>query len=207
MIARLAGTLIDRHPPVAVIDVGGVGYELQVPMSTFAELPEAGAEVALLVHTGVREEVPVLYGFASAAERRLFRVLIRVSGIGPKMALGILSGMTPRAFRRAIEQGDVGLLTRLPGIGRKGAERMVTELRDRLGEIAEPGAAPAGGAEILDVSEPASGSPSPLEEAREALTALGYGESEARRLLKGLEGGGAGSDWYVREALRRAVSR
>jgi len=141
MIAQLRGRLIEKHPSRLVVDVHGVGYDVQVPVSTFYEAGDTGREVSLRIHTHVREDQIALFGFATALEHQLFERLIGVNGIGPKLALAVLSGIEPRDFVRAVQQGDVSRLTRIPGVGRKTAERMTLELRDRLPAV-EPDATP-----------------------------------------------------------------
>ncbi|HEV7490834.1 MAG TPA: Holliday junction branch migration protein RuvA, partial [Rhodanobacteraceae bacterium] len=136
MIGRLRGTLIAKQPPSLVIDVGGVGYELEAPMSTFFDLPETGREVGLYTHYAVKEDTVALYGFLREAERSLFRSLQKVSGIGAKISLAVLSGVSTDEFARLIQLGDVASLTRIPGIGKKTAERMLVELRDRVIDFA-----------------------------------------------------------------------
>lgn len=143
MIARLAGTIVDKQVQRLVVDVGGVGYDVIVPLSTFYGLGDAGAKVALRVHTHVREDAIQLFGFATALEQELFHRLITVSGIGPRVAISVLSGIEPPELVRAIGQSDVARLTRIPGVGRKTAERLVVELRDRLPELAAGEAPPA----------------------------------------------------------------
>lgn len=180
MIAFLHGRLADKRPPTLVVDVGGVGYEVEAPLSTFANLPATGETVRLLTHLVVREDAHLLFGFASEAERGLFRELIRVSKIGPKVALGILSGISVEEFVACVEEGDAGRLTRLPGVGKKTAERLVLEMRDRLAAQEAAGFVPSLG--------PA---PAPSDDGRreafEALVALGYRQAEATRMLKGVE--------------------
>ncbi|GIX21570.1 MAG: Holliday junction ATP-dependent DNA helicase RuvA [Gammaproteobacteria bacterium] len=195
MIGRLSGTLVSKRPPRLLLDVAGVGYELEAPMSTFYVLPEAGAAVTLLVHTHVREDAIALFGFASETERELFRTLIRVNGIGVRMALAILSGMDPERFVNAIHEGDHRALTRVPGIGRKTAERIVVELRDRLGEAGAPAAA---------VTAP--GPAAPAEQAVEALVALGYRPAEAERLVAAVPAAQGGDvETLIRLALKQAL--
>lgn len=143
MIARLTGQLIEKQPPILVVDVNGVGYELEAPMSTFYKVT-LGAPVTLYVHQVVREDANLLYGFASREERDMCRTLLKVNGVGPKMALAILSGMEADAFAACIRQGDVATLTRIPGVGKKTAERLVIEMRDRVGD-GPVGLAPMGG--------------------------------------------------------------
>ncbi len=198
MIGRIAGTLIEKQPPQVVVDAQGVGYELETPMSTFYQLPETGETITLRVHQGVRDEIPVLYGFLTEAERSLFRALIRVNGVGPKMGLAILSGMGVEEFRRCVEQKDIAALNRLPGIGRKIAERLTLEMQDRLegigsGTATLPGAA---GSTTTVANDPVS-------EASAALIALGYKPAEAQRLLADLEG--ESSEVLIRAALQKAV--
>ncbi len=194
MIGRLSGTLIDKQPPWLWIDVGGVGYELEAPMSTFFQLPALGGKLSLHTHLCIREDAHLLYGFASAAEKQLFRELIRVSGVGPKLALAILSGIGVEAFWDCARNGDTAQLTRIPGIGKKTAERLLVEMRDRAGEGATGDAAPA-----------VAGRPgSPLQEARSALIALGYKPAEAQRLTANVSAD-QDAEQIIRAALKRAV--
>ena len=196
MIGRITGTLIEKQPPRIIIDVNGIGYELEVPMSTVYELPEINQVITLQVHQGVRDEIPVLYGFAQTSERSMFRALIKVNGVGPRLALTILSGISAEALRQCIEQRDITTLTRLPGIGKRTAERLTLELADlgkQLGTAAAAGLGPA------PVSAPAS----PMAEAEAALVALGYRPAEAQKLLSGLSG--EHSEELIRAALQKAV--
>jgi Holliday junction DNA helicase RuvA len=163
MIAHLTGTLIEKDIQRLVVDVAGVGYEVQVPLSTFYAVGEVGARVALRVHTHVREEALQLFGFSTLLERRLFERLIAVNGVGPKLALAVLSGIEPADLVRAIRQGDLARLTRIPGVGRKTAERLVVELKDRLPD------ADAGG-----VTSAASDSGDVRDDVLSALLNLGY---------------------------------
>lgn len=203
MIGRLTGTLIDKQPPWLVVDTGGVGYELEAPMSTIYQLPETGQSVTLRVHQGIRDEVPVLYGFLTDGERGLFRALIRVNGVGPKMALAILSGISAEEFRRCVEQKDTATLTRLPGIGKKIAERLTLEMQDRLDALgagtgtALPGASGLAAAATIPTD--------PMAEAHAALVALGYRPAEAQRLLQGLDEAAESSEVLIRAALQKAV--
>lgn len=184
MIARLRGELAAKQPPRLLIDVGGVGYELQAPMSTFYELPEVGARVSLLTHLVIREDAHTLYGFAGEAERALFRDLIKVSGVGPKVALGILSGVSVAEFISYAQSADAAALTRLPGIGKKTAQRLVVDMQDRLGGPAA--AAPAG----------------PLQDAVSALVALGYKRADADKMARAVDGEGLDSAELIRRALK-----
>lgn len=192
MIGSLRGRLTLKSVPLLMVEVAGVGYELEVPLSTFQGLPAVGAEVQLLTHLVVREDAHVLYGFATEPERQLFRNLIKVSGVGPKIAISLLSGMEVGAFSSCVQRRDVSALTRIPGIGRKTAERLILELRDRL-KLA--GEAPSGEAAAS----------SPESEAYEALIALGYRPAEATRLLQAAGPGPQSTEELIRRALQGAV--
>jgi Holliday junction DNA helicase RuvA len=194
MIGSLRGRIASKAPPQLTLEVAGVGYELEAPMSTFFHLPAVGAEVHLLTHLVVREDAHVLYGFGSEDERRLFRGLIKVSGVGPKIALALLSGMSVVEFSQAVQAQDVGALTRVPGIGRKTAERLVVEMRDRL-------VAP----QLLTGTAAGAVAASPENEAYDALIALGYRPPEATRLLKAAGPGTHSTEELIRRALRSAV--
>jgi Holliday junction DNA helicase RuvA len=196
VIGFLRGRLADRHPPHLVVDVGGVGYELEAPMSTFYGLPGVGAEVQLLTHLVVREDAHVLFGFATERERSLFRELIKVSGVGPRIALAILSGVTVDDFHRCVEAQDVARLVTVPGIGRKTAERLVIEMRDRLKALRGPAFVPG--------SSPASGGAQ--AEAFAALVALGYKPAEVARLLQKVDASVTSTEELIRHALRAAAS-
>lgn len=190
MIGSLRGTLAWKAPPQLLVEAHGVGYELEAPMSTFYVLPVVGSEVRLLTHLVVREDAHVLYGFVTDDERRLFRTLLKVSGVGPKIALGILSGISVEGFRLFVAGNDAAALTRIPGVGRKTAERLIVEMRDRLDGLAAPASLDGGGMP--------SG---PEGEAFAALVALGYKPAEATRLIKA-----AGPDVTTTEELiRRAL--
>jgi Holliday junction DNA helicase RuvA len=197
MIGSLRGRIAVKAPPQLLLEVGGVGYELEAPMSTFYGLPGVGEEVRLLTHLVVREDAQVLYGFATAAERQLFRNLLKVSGVGPKIALGILSGTTVEGFAACVSSNDTAALTRIPGVGRKTAERLVIEMRDRLSgdELAAvPGFIP----------ESAAGDAE--GEAFAALVALGYKPAEASRLIKAAGASNASDAAATTEDLiRRAL--
>lgn len=203
MIGRLTGTLALKHPPGLLIDVGGVGYELEAPLSTFYELPEVGAQVTLFTHVVVREDAHLLFGFARESERRLFRTLLRVSGVGAKMALAVLSGMSADDFARSIETNDVTALTRLPGVGRKTAERLIVEMRDRLEDTDLRSALPAAPGEpaAADTAAPAD----PVADATRALVALGYRPAEASRMIRAVDSAGLATEDIIRRALRTVV--
>ena len=192
MIGFLRGTMVSKRPPQLTVDVGGVGYDLETPMSTFYRLPEAGEPLTLLTHLLVREDVHALYGFSTEAERALFRKLLKVSGVGARIALGILSGISAEGFRRCVLERDLITLTRIPGIGRKTAERLLVEMADSMEQLVgdEPGgAAAANGAE---------------GEAHGALLALGYKPAEVTRMLAELDTAQLGAEELIREALKRA---
>ena len=195
MIGSVRGRIASKSPPQLMVDVGGLGYELEAPMSTFFHLPAVGEEVSLLTHLVVREDAHVLYAFATEGERRLFRSLIKVSGVGPKIALALLSGISVEAFSRCVVNEDITALTKVPGIGRKTAERLVVEMRDRL----KDSEAPAGLGVI-----PIAASVSPESEAYGALIALGYRPAEATRLLKAAGPGTHSTEELIRRALQGA---
>ncbi|HRZ24262.1 MAG TPA: Holliday junction branch migration protein RuvA [Candidatus Contendobacter sp.] len=202
MIGRLRGLLAWKQPPYLLIDAHGVGYELEASLTTFQTLPEIGAEVTLLTHLAVREDAHTLYGFASPAERSLFRNLIRVAGVGPRLALLILSGMTVEAFGRCVRENDTTSLTRLPGIGKKTAERLIIELRDRIGEL---GLDPT--AVVLPGGRAAAPAINPVDDAISALVALGYKLPEASRMVQSLDTDGLTSEAIIRLALQASVRR
>ena len=195
MIGHLRGRLIRKAPPALIVDVGGVGYELEAPMSTFYRLPELGSEVELHTHLVVREDAHLLYGFATEDERRLFRDLLRVTGIGPKIGLALLSGMDSDTFLRCVEAQDVAALTRIPGIGRKIAERLLIEMRDRIRALGQ-----------MPSDSPRTGVVTGARaEAYAALVALGYKPVEVNRLLQGVEQEGAATEELIRRALQAAA--
>lgn len=193
MIGRLKGVLAHKQPPWLVIDVHGVGYELEAPMSTFYDLPDIGREVALFTHYAQKEDSVALYGFMRETERRLFRDVQKVTGIGAKIALAVLSGVSVEEFTRLVQSGDVTALTRIPGIGKKTAERMVVELRDRAADFGS-GAAPAVG-QVMDA----------LAEAIVALQQLGYKPAEAERMARKAAGEGDSAETIIRKALQSAL--
>jgi Holliday junction DNA helicase RuvA len=187
MIGRLSGVLLDKAPPSVLVDVGGVGYEVDVPMSTYCELPDAGAKVVLLTQFIVREDDQSLYGFLTAGERDTFRQLIRISGIGARIALAVLSGMSVDEFAAAIAGQQVTRLVKIPGIGRKTAERLVLELKDKLAApIAVAGAGPI--------------APAASEDVLRALVTLGYSEKEAGSAVRALP-----PDIGVADGIRQAL--
>jgi Holliday junction DNA helicase RuvA len=182
MIGRLHGTLLEKHPPWIVIDVQGVGYELETSMTTLVSLPVAGEAVRLYTHLSVREDAHLLYGFFQDEERQLFRALIKVNGVGPKLALAILSGMDTDAFIHCVMEGDSKALTKLPGVGKKTADRLIVEMRDRFPHWQE------GQASLLGSENAATMTPTdPLADAEAALVTLGYKPTEASRMLSSLD--------------------
>jgi Holliday junction DNA helicase RuvA len=201
LIGYLRGRIAAKHPPQLVMDVGGVGYEVEAPMSTFYTLPAVGTETTLHTHLVVREDAHVLYGFGTERERTLFRELIKVSNVGPRIALAILSGVSVEGFHRSVESQDVAALVRIPGIGRKTAERLVVEMRDRLQAVGGPftAGAAAGGAA-------AAAAPSAHSEAYGALIALGYKPAEVIRLLKAVDPAVSSTEEMIRHALRSAAA-
>lgn len=186
MIGRLHGKLLEKNPPQILIDVSGVGYEVDVPMSTFCNLPEVGGELTLHTHFVVREDAELLYGFATLAERAVFRALIKISGVGPKIALALLSGITVDQLKDAVDRGETGLLTKVPGIGKKTAERLVLELKGKLA-----------GTGVATAAVPTSGA---RADVAAALIALGYSEREAAAATKKLP-----EDCTVNDGLRLAL--
>lgn len=191
MIGSLTGTLASKQPPWLMMDVGGVGYELEAPMSTFYELPEVGSRLTLVTHLVVREDAQLLYGFLSEAERLLFRELLKVSGIGARIALAVLSTMSVRGFHQCVRHRDVVSLVRIPGVGKKTAERMLLEMADRL-----PDDFGSSDGALTASTEPSS-------EAESALLALGYRPAEVTRMLGKLDATGLSTEALIREALRQ----
>jgi len=197
MIARLAGTLLEKNPPYLVIDVNGVGYEVGAPTGVFIDLPENGKQVAILIHHHFSQDHQTLYGFASLGERELFRKLLKVNGIGAKLGLAILSGASGEELTRFVTTADVASLTRIPGIGKKTAERIIMELRDKLDGIAVA----AGGAS-------AAGTPvgtDPVTEASHALASLGYKPAEVSRMVSSVAEAGMDAEEIIRKALQTRV--
>jgi Holliday junction DNA helicase RuvA len=197
MIGFLRGVLVVKKPPSLLVDVGGVGYEVDAPMSTFYALPDLGAEITLYTHLSIREDAHSLFGFISETERTLFRTLIKVNGVGAKLALGILSGLSAEEFHRCVEHQDTARLVKLPGVGKKTAERLIIELRDRLPSpafIEIPGAG--------RLPSPAASS---LDDATAALVALGFKPQDAATLIRKVDTEGKTSEEIIRLALQQSA--
>jgi len=200
MIGRLHGTLLHKHAPYLMIEVNGVGYELEATMNTFYDLPPTGSDVTLYTHLIVREDAHLLYGFANHSERAMFRNLIKVNGVGARLALTILSGISVDAFTRCVRGNDSATLVRLPGVGKKTAERLIIEMRDRLAKGADAGMVP--GVMHEDHIDPVKGA---VSDAVSALIALGYKPQEASRMVRGVEVAGMDSEKIIRSALQSMV--
>ncbi len=194
MIGRLRGILLEKAPPQLVLDVNGLAYELEAPLFSFYRLPAVGEQAMLYTHLVVREDAHLLYGFAQERERNLFRNLIKISAIGPKLALAILSGMEPDAFVDCIMQDDTASLVRIPGVGKKTAERLVIEMRDRLGDWKFDS--------IKPLDQTITNSDTSTQEAVSALISLGYKPQEARRAVSEAAREHQGSEALIRHALR-----
>ncbi len=206
MISFLSGTLIEKAAPFLTIDVHGVGYEVQASLNTFSVLPKKGEAIRLLTHFVVREDAQLLYGFADSAERQLFRTLIKVNGVGPKLALAILSGMDAASFSRCVLAGDVVALTRLPGVGKKTAERLIVEMKDRLREWHLETASLLEG--DIDGQDAGISQSVMLAEAENALIALGYKPVEASKALAKLDLSAIdSSESAIRAALKTMLQR
>ena len=198
MIGLLRGRILMKQPPQLLLDVHGVGYEIDAPMTTFYNLPEVGEEVTLYTHLAVREDAHTLYGFSKPADRELFRHLLKVNGVGARLALTILSGMEPVQFVQCVRAGDTDSLVRLPGIGKKTAERLVMELRDRLEKASDSTGVPS--------VDPAVAVPvTPVEDAVSALVGLGYKPQEASRMVRAVNATDLSSEQIIRQALQSVV--
>lgn len=207
MIGRIRGTLLEKAPGQALVECAGLGYEVDIPYTTFFHLPETGDEVTLHTHFAVREDAQSLYGFASSLDRDLFRLLIKVNGVGPKLAVGILSGLDAQQFIRCVENRDSASLVKLPGVGKKTAERLLIEMADRIGQLEgqfvptspeTTGLGQAGG-------QGPSGGPVATEEAEAALIALGYKPQEAAKAISKVAEEGMSSETLIRLALRNMI--
>ena len=198
MIGLLRGRILHKQPPQLLLDVQGVGYEIDAPMTTFYNLPNVGEDVTLYTHLAVREDAHTLYGFLKTTDRDLFRHLLKVNGVGARLALTILSGMEPGQFVQCVQHGDTDALVRLPGIGKKTAERLVIELRDRLAKDATlPGAPSVDAAVSVPVTS--------VEDAVSALVGLGYKPQEASRMVRSINATDLSSEEIIRQALQSVV--
>jgi len=202
MIGRLRGTLIEKQAPELIIDVQGVGYEVFAPMTTFYQLPDTGSDITLHTHLVVREDAHQLYGFISSVDRELFRTLIKVSGVGAKLALALLSGMSADDLVMTVRSGDASTLTRIPGVGKKTAERLIVELRDRLEEWDKKHMPRAGATTSLNDN----GARDDVRDAVSALIALGYKPQEASRMVRQIDSTGLASEEIIRQALQSATT-
>ncbi|MGB5716252.1 MAG: Holliday junction branch migration protein RuvA [Gammaproteobacteria bacterium] len=196
MIGLLRGKILGKQPPRVLLEVQGVGYEVDAPMTTFYELPDVGAEVILYTHLAVREDAHTLYGFTTLTDRDLFRSLLKVNGVGARLALGILSGMNARTFIACVQGGDAAALVKLPGIGKKTAERLIIELRDRLDALAP--------ATVLS-GTPVVAASSPVDEAVSALVGLGYKAQEASSMVRVIDTTNMSSEDIIRSALQTTL--
>ncbi len=201
MIGQIRGIIVEKQPPQLIIDVHGIGYEIDVPMGTFYRLPDIGQEVTLLTHFIVREDAQLLYGFYTRDERQLFRTLLKVNGVGPRLALTVLSSAAPEEFVRCVLNNDTASLVRLPGVGKKIAERLVIEMRDKLSDWYQ---APAGEGAVL-ATEEKRGRHQALQDAISALITLGYKQPEANRVVTKIDDGAAASEELIRRALKEMM--
>tara|TARA_B100000676_G_C17719701_1_gene650726 strand:+ start:164 stop:757 length:594 start_codon:yes stop_codon:yes gene_type:complete len=195
MIGRISGVLVEKKPPQLLVDCNGVGYELEASMTTIWSLPEINQQVSLYTHLAIRDDAHLLYGFSSEDERALFRALLKVNGVGTKMALVILSGMDPNSFADCVHSGDTARLTALPGVGKKTAERLIIEMRDR---VAQP--------DTVSISSvPAANAGDPANDAISGLIALGYKPAEASKFVHGMDTDGLTSEHIIREVLKNLL--
>ncbi len=198
MIGRLRGQLISKKPPQLCIEVAGVGYDVECPMSTFYALPKSDKETILLTHLAIRDDAHVLYGFATEVERILFRALLKVNGVGAKMALAILSGMNPSEFGTCIANADTATLVRIPGVGKKTAERLIIEMKDRLDALSLTTATPSSSPQLNQIHTPMDAK----TEAIEALQALGYKPAQASQMVNRVAQPDMNSETLIRQALK-----
>ncbi len=206
MIGRLRGIILEKQAPELLLEVGGVGYEVAMPLTSFYQLPEAGNEAIVYTHFVVREDAQLLYGFINQTERSLFRQLIKANGIGPKLALTILSGMTAQQFVRCVQLDDVTTLVKLPGVGKKTAERLLVEMRDRLKDWGLPVTTPATDSMIIQDDEAVFSLPESAEQdAISALVSLGYSQLQASKAVQKVKRADAGSEQMIKDALRSMI--
>lgn len=201
MIGRIKGQILESTPPYLMVDVNGIGYELSAPMPVFYNLPPLGEMVVLYTHLVVREDAHQLYAFSTVSDRQFFRQLIRVSGVGAKLAIAILSGISSTDFAHSIKQGDVSNLVRIPGIGKKTAERLIVEMKDRLDEWAETNAVESAN----DNNERQVSQAGPVSDAVSALIALGYKAQDASRMVRKLNTDGLSREEIIRQALQKTT--
>jgi Holliday junction DNA helicase RuvA len=200
MIGRIRGILVHKQPPDILVEVGGVGYELQVPLTTLLQLPQLGAEVSLVTHFVVREDAQLLYGFIDEQDRSLFRQLIKVSGVGPKLGLTILSGMDSSSFVRCVQRDDISALVALPGVGKKTAERLLVDMRDKLADWLFPAGDSGIGSGLDAIEQPGTNF---VADAEGALIALGYKPQQASRMVAAVNDDSvASSEELIRRSLR-----
>lgn len=201
MIGQIRGIILLKQPPQLIVDVQGIGYEIDAPMSTFYQLPDAGAEISLFTHFVVREDAHHLYGFYTQDERLLFRTLLKVNGVGPRLALTVLSSVSPDEFVRLVLNNDTASLVRLPGVGKKTAERLIIEIRDKLSTWYKT---PTEGNATL-IKQEHQGRHQILQDAISALISLGYKQQEANRTVTKIDDGASGSEELIRRALREMM--
>lgn len=199
MIGFLRGKLAFKAPPLLMLDVNGVGYEVEAPMTTFYNLPAIGAEVMLHTHLVVREDAHILFGFSTEADRSMFRTLIKVNGVGPKLALTILSGQSAEEFHRCIHNNDTQALVRLPGVGKKTAERLIIEMRDRLPDLGD-----SSGPSMVSVDQFQRVN-NPKQEAISALCSLGYKPQDASKMVQNISAEGKSCEDIIRLALQGTI--
>lgn len=206
MIGRLRGIILEKQAPELLLEVGGVGYEIAMPLTSFYQLPEAGNEATVYTHFVVREDAQLLYGFINQTERSLFRQLIKANGVGPKLALTILSGMTAQQFVRCVQLDDVTTLVKLPGVGKKTAERLLVEMRDRLKDWGLPVITPVTDSMIIQDDEAVFSLPESAEQdAISALISLGYSQLQASKAVQKVKRPDAGSEQMIKDALRSMI--
>ncbi|MBP2837785.1 Holliday junction branch migration protein RuvA [Dickeya parazeae] len=205
MIGRLRGIIVEKQPPQVLLEVGGVGYEVHMPMTCFYELPDLGQEAVIFTHFVVREDAQLLFGFNNKQERSLFRELIKVNGVGPKLALAILSGMSAQQFVSAVERQEINALVKLPGVGKKTAERLVVEMKDRFKGLNGDLFNAASDIALPTATGNTTPETDPLAEAEAALVALGYKPQEAGRMVSKVSRPGADCETLIRDALRAAL--
>ena len=205
MIGRIRGLLIEKQPPYLLVETGGLGYEIEAPMSVFYKLPEAGVEITLYTHFVVREDAQLLYGFGDSRERELFRTLIKINGVGPKLGLTILSGIEPSDFVRCVHDGDSATLVKLPGVGKKTAERLIIEMKDKLDQflISTPFNDGLSGTPLGQMA--AKQAANIEQEAVSALVALGYKPQDASKVVAKVYTEGAASEELIRQALKSMI--